>query len=245
MEYQGKDDLLANKTILITGAGAGIGEEAALTYAKYGAKVILLGRTASKLEAVADKIALLFGYKPKVIVLDMLSATEQDYQNLSAQLVSEYGHLDGLLNNAGLLGQRLPMIEQDAAIWQDVMQVNINATFMLTKHLLPLLLAAKNASLILTSSGVGREGRKDWGAYSVSKFATEGMMQVLAVEYQDSGVRVNAINPGGTRTSMRANAFPSEDPNTLKTPADIMPVYLYLMGDDSLNINGQSLNAQS
>ena len=126
---------------------------------------------------------------------------------------------------------------------EDVMQVNVNATFMLTQALLPLLLKSDAGSLVFTSSSVGRQGRANWGAYAASKFATEGMMQVLADEYQQR-LRVNCINPGGTRTAMRASAFPTEDPQKLKTPADIMPLYLWLMGDDSRRKTGMTFDAQ-
>ncbi len=129
-----------------------------------------------------------------------------------------------------------PISEQPSDLWH-VMQINVNATFMLTQAL-PLLLKAPNASLVFTSSSVGKQGRA--GAYSVSKFATEG----LSEEYKHSNLRVNCINPGGTRTSMRASAFPDEDPLKLKTPADIMPIYIYLMGDDSLRKTGSSYDAQ-
>ncbi len=110
--------------------------------------------------------------------------------------------------------------------------------------MLPLLLNSDSGSLVFTSSSVGRQGRANWGAYAVSKFATEGMMQVLAEEYQSRHLRVNCINPGGTRTKMRASAFPTEDPQKLKTPADIMPLYLWLMGDDSRRKTGMTFDAQ-
>ncbi len=155
-----------------------------------------------------------------------------------------YPRLDGVLHNAGLLGDICPMEEQKPEVWQQVMQVNVNGTFMLTQALLPLLLRSESGSLVFTSSSVGRQGRANWGAYAVSKFATEGMMQVLADEYQSRHLRVNCINPGGTRTGMRASAFPTEDPLKLKTPADIMPVYLWLMGDDSRRKTGMTFDAQ-
>ena len=152
--------------------------------------------------------------------------------------------LDGVLHNAGLLGDIVTMDKQDPLVWQQVMRVNIDATFFLTQALLPLLLKSPCASLVFTTSSVGRQGRAGWGAYSVSKFATEGMMQVLADEYDSKHLRVNCINPGGTRTKMRASAFPEEDANKLKTPADIMPLYLFLMGDDSKRKTGISYDAQ-
>ncbi|CQI94458.1 short chain dehydrogenase [Yersinia rohdei] len=244
MHYQPKHDLLENRTILVTGAGDGIGREAALTYARFGAKLVLVGRTMGKLIAVQQQISDAKGQPALALELDLLHATTQDCQHLAETLSRTIPHLDGVLHNAGLLGEIAPMAEQDIALWQDVMQVNVNATFMLTQALLPLLLNAPCGSLIFTSSSVGRQGRAGWGAYAVSKFATEGMMQVLAEEYKHSTLRVNCINPGGTRTPMRASAFPDEDANKLKTPAEIMPLYLYLMGDDSRRKTGISFDAQ-
>ncbi|WP_208730498.1 YciK family oxidoreductase [Proteus hauseri] len=244
MQYQPTHAVLKDKIILITGAGDGIGKEAALTYARYGATLILLGRTLSKLEDVQQQIIVSGGQKPMLYPLDLLAATEQDYQQVAKTIAKQFHHLDGVLQNAGLLGVVEPIVNQPSSLWHDVMQVNVNATFMLTKELIPLMLKAPHASLILTSSSVGRQGRYGWGAYSVSKFATEGFMQVLNEEYIDSTLRINCINPGGTRTGMRASAFPDENAQKLKTPKDIMPLYLYLMSDDSLNVRGQSLDAQ-
>ncbi len=244
MHYQPQPELLHNRIILVTGAGDGIGREAALTYARHGAQLILLGRTLSKLQAVQQEIHQL-GLAPAATVeLDLLTAAPADYQKLVAELAAAYPHLDGVLNNAGLLGTINPLAEQDYQEFCDVMQVNVNASLLLTQAVLPLLLKSPSGSLIFTSSSVGRTGRAGWGAYAISKFATEGMMQVLADEYKNTHLRVNCINPGGTRTGMRASAFPDEDPQKLKTPADIMPLYLYLMGDDSRRKTGMSFDAQ-
>ncbi|OSM99669.1 YciK family oxidoreductase [Lonsdalea populi] len=244
MYYQPKNDLLKQRIILVTGAGDGIGREAALTYARYGARLVLLGRTESKLRAVERQIQEECGAHSYLIPCDMLEATPNQCRQIAEALSQAMPRLDGVLHNAGLLGQIAPMTEQSVDIWQQVMQVNVNATFMLTQALLPLLLKSSSPSLVFTSSSVGREGRVGWGAYAVSKFATEGMMQVLAEEYRHRNLRVNCINPGGTRTAMRAAAFPEEDPEKLKTPADIMPLYLYLMGDDSRRKTGMSFDAQ-
>ena len=226
MHYQPKQDLLNDRIILVTGASDGIGREAAMTYARYGATVILLGRNEEKLRQVASHINEETGRQPQWFILDLLTCTSEDCQQLAQRIVGNYPCLDGVLHNAGLLGDVCPMSEQNPQVWQDVMQVNVNATFMLTQALLPLLLKSDN-----------------WGAYAASKFATEGMMQVLADEYQQR-LRVNCINPGGTRTAMRASAFPTEDPQKLKTPADIMPLYLWLMGDDSRRKTGMTFDAQ-
>ena len=244
MHYQPQKNLLQNRIILVTGASDGIGREAALTYADYGASVILIGRNEEKLKGVAQEIDAAGGIPARWYTLDLLTCTPETCQELAHRISTHYPRLDGVLHNAGLLGEVRPMEEQAPEIWQQVMQVNINGTFFLTQALLPLLLKSDSGSLVFTSSSVGREGRANWGAYAVSKFATEGMMQVLAEEYQSRHLRVNCINPGGTRTKMRASAFPTEDPQKLKTPADIMPLYLWLMGDDSRRKTGMTFDAQ-
>ena len=244
-DYQAKPDLLKGKTILVTGAGDGIGKAAAMTYAEHGATVILLGRTEEKLEAVYDDIERAGLARPALVVMDLATVTDEQCLHLAQGLAEEFGHLDGLLHNASLLGERRPIESASFAAWQEVMQVNVNAQFALTRHLLPLLQAAPAASIVFTSSGVGRTGRAYWGAYAVSKFATEGFMQVLSAELENpSKIRVNCINPGATNTSMRRTAYPAEQPTDNPSPEDIMGVYLYLMGDDSSGETGISFDAQ-
>lgn len=242
--YSINSTTLTNKVILITGAGDGIGRQAALTYAKLGATVILLGKTVSKLEKVYDEIIEQGSLKPAIIPLDLKGATKKNYIDMSTTIADQFGKLDGALLNASMLGELTPFSQIHQQIWTDVMQVNVNSQFLLAQALIPTLQMSPSASLIFTSSTVGHKGRAFWGAYSVSKFAIEGMMQVIADEYDNSTIRTNAINPGGTRTSMRASAFPAEDKEKLPTPEDIMPLYVYLMSDDSKAINGKTLNAQ-
>jgi NAD(P)-dependent dehydrogenase (short-subunit alcohol dehydrogenase family) len=244
-DYQPPADLLQGRTVLVTGAGAGIGRAAALTYARHGATVILLGRSGSRLEAVYDEIEAAGGPRPALVELDLAAMTEEQCIHLADGLAGEFPHLDGLLHNASVLGERRPIESAGYASWLEVMQVNVNAQFLLTRHLLPLLQAAPNASVIFTSSGVGRTGRAYWGAYAVSKFATEGFMQVLASELENtSSVRVNSINPGPTNTAMRRTAYPGETPTDNPGPEEIMGVYLFLMGDDSIGVTGRAFDAQ-
>jgi NAD(P)-dependent dehydrogenase (short-subunit alcohol dehydrogenase family) len=244
-DYQPPAGLLQGRTLLVTGAGDGIGRAAALAYARHGATVILLGRTGSKLEAVYDEIEAAGGPKPALVELDLAQATEEQCRHLADGLAGEFPRLDGLLHNAGVLGERRPIESAGYASWLEVMQVNVNAPFLLTRHLLPLLQAAPNASIIFTSSGVGRTGKAYWGAYAVSKFATEGFMQVLASELENtSNVRVNSINPGPTNTAMRRAAYPGETPTDNPRPEEIMGAYLYLMGDDSIGVTGRTFDAQ-
>lgn len=244
-DYSAPENLLKDRIILVTGAGSGIGRAAALAYAKAGATVILAGRTTAKLEAVYDEIEAAGWPQPAIIPVNMEGATIHDYETLAATIEKEFGRLDGLLNNASIIGVRTSIEQYDPIIWNQVMQVNLNAQFMLSQAMVPLLRLSEDGRIIFTSSGVGRKGKAYWGAYAVSKFAVEGLTQVLADELEGtSKIRVNAINPGATRTSMRAYAYPGEDPMTIAAPEDIMPLYLYLMGPDSKSVNGQSLNAQ-
>jgi NAD(P)-dependent dehydrogenase (short-subunit alcohol dehydrogenase family) len=242
--YQAAENALANKTILITGAGDGIGRVAALTYAKHGATVILLGKTTKKLECVYDEIVNAGYPQPAIVPMDMRGATKQNYRDLAATIEQQFGKLDGLLNNASILGSLGPLEHFCVSTFENIMKVNVTAQAMITKYMFPLLRKAPSASVIFTSSGVGREGREFWGAYAISKFATEGMMQTWSKEVGKTNIRINCINPGATRTSMRASAFPGEDKEKLKTAEELMPTYLYLMADDSKDVNGESINAQ-
>ena len=235
---------LANKVILVTGAGDGIGKQAALTYASLGATVILLGNTTKKLQDAYDLIVEQNSPQPAIIPLDLKGATKQNYIDMVATIKSQFGRLDGALLNAAILGELSPFTQIHDQIWNDIMQVNVNAQYLLSQALLPLLQSTNSASLVFTTSGVGNKGKAYWGAYSISKFATEGMMQVIADEYDNSALRTNVINPGGTNTNMRSSAYPAEDKSTIAAPEDIMPLYVYLMADDSKAINGQRLNAQ-
>lgn len=243
--YSAPENLLKGKIIAVTGASDGIGAVAAKTFASYGATVILIGRTVPKLEQVYDAIEATGGPQPAIYPVCLEGASEKDFEDMHDRLEETFGHLDGLLHNAAELGQRTPIANYKLSSWQKVMQVNVTAEFMMTKALLPLLEKSDNASLLFTTSGVGRVGKPYWGAYAVSKFATEGLAQVLANELEGtSKIRVNCINPGATRTRMRVAAFPAENPSTVKAPEEIMPLYLYLMGADSQEITGQSLDAQ-
>ncbi|HHX05148.1 MAG: YciK family oxidoreductase [Thiopseudomonas sp.] len=243
-DYTAPADLLKDRVILVTGAGRGIGAEAARTYAAHGATVLLLGKTEKRLNAVYDEIVAAGHSEPVVIPLDLEKAAPEAYQELAAMVESEFGRLDGLLHNASILGPRTPLEQLAGENFAKVMQINVNAMFMLNSAMLPLLRLSKDASVIFTSSSVGRKGRAYWGAYAVSKFATEGLMQVMADECDDTSIRANSVNPGATRTDMRAHAYPGENPLNNPTPAEIMPVYLYLMGAESTGVTGQAFDAQ-
>ncbi len=236
---------LDGKTILVTGAGSGIGRVAALTYAKYGATVLLLGKTLSKLEAVYDDIEQAGGKQAAILPLDLQTASFADMQQLANVIETEFGTLDGLLHNAAILGALTPLEMYDIDTFEKVMQVNSTAVFMLTQVLLPLLKNAANGSIVFTTSSVGSQPRAFWGAYALSKQAVEGMSAIFTQETKNTtALRFNCINPGATRTNMRAHAYPGEDPRTLKTPEDLMAGYVCLMSDASIAVQGQVIDLQ-
>jgi len=244
-DYTARPDLLAGRIILVTGAGRGIGEAAAKAYAAHGATVLLLGKTEENLNRVYDEIEAAGHPQPAVIPFNLETALPHQYDELAAMIEREFGRLDGLLHNASIVGPRTPVEQLSGENFMRVMQVNVNAMFMLTSTLLPLLKLSTDASILFTSSSVGRKGRAYWGAYAVSKFATEGLMQVVADELDGTApVRANSVNPGATRTDMRAKAYPAENPLNNPLPSEIMPVYLDLMGPDSVGVNGQAFDAQ-
>lgn len=243
--YQANDGLLKDRVILITGASDGIGKALALRCAELEAQVLLHGRNVRKLEAVYDAIeAIAQAPRPSIVAMDLEKAESAAYTSLADGIADEFGRLDGLVHNAGILGERFPLEQYDIVMWQKVMHVNVTAAFALTQVLLPLLRKSDDASVIFTSSGVGRVGKAHWGAYAVSKFATEGLSQILADEHSHTTLRSNCINPGPVKTKMRQAAYPAEDQDKLKSPEEILSVYLYLLGSDSAGTTGQSIDAQ-
>lgn len=235
---------LANTTILVTGAGQGIGKAAALAYAAHGATVILLGRTISKLEKTYDAILEAGGPEPYLYPLNLIGANPEDYQKLADKILSEFGCLHGLLNNAGIAGPRTPFEHYNIETWFRIMQANVNGPFMLTRALLPALRKAPRASIIFTVADFnhGEQEVAYWGAYSVSKFAVEGMMKTLAAEFLSSNVRINAINPIAVRTGLTQQALPGTGIHHLPAPEAIMSVYLELMGQKNTH-HAEILNA--
>ena len=243
-EYQPRPDLLKDRIILITGAGDGIGRAAAISYALHGATVVLHGRSLNKLEVIYDEIEGLGAPQPAILPLQLSTASSHDYELLVNTLEQQFGRLDGILHNAGMLGDRVELAHYPIDVWDDVLSVNLRAPFALTQALLPLLQKSAHASVVFTSSSVGREPRALWGAYSVSKVATEAMSKIFASENSYPNIRFNCINPGATRTQMRASAYPSENPATVVDPAALMQVYVALMCDEMAGVKGQVIDLQ-
>ncbi len=244
-KYEYAKDVLKDRIILITGASDGIGKALALHAAALGAQVILHGRNTRKLEAVYDEIEAIPGApRPSIAVLDLATANGDEYEALAQSIEENFGRLDGLVHNAAILGQRLSIEQYDPGEWQKVLHVNLTAPFVLTQLLLPLLKLSADASIIYTSSGVGRVGKAYWGAYSASKFGVESLSQMVAAENEHTSVRSNCINPGPVRTGMRLEAYPAEDRDQVPTPEQILAGYIFLLGPDSRGVTGKSVEAQ-
>lgn len=243
--YRAAPGLLAERVILITGAGGGLGSALSMACAGLGARVVLCGRKVPRLEKVYDAIVAAGGLRPSIAPLDLERADATHYDALANAVRNEFGRLDGLVHAAALLGERSPVEHHDVVSWLRVMHVNVNAAFILTKSLLPLLRLSSDASIVFVSSGVAVRARAYWGAYAVSKFALEGLMQLLADETDTStNIRANSVNPGAMRTAVRAAAYPGEDPATVTEPELVLGPFLFLLGPDSRGISGRRFDAQ-
>ena len=231
---------LKDKNVLITGGSKGIGKGLSKVFLSEGANVIICARNHEILDQAVDELENLGnikGFSTNIAKLD-------DVKSLYDFVSNEFKHLDILINNASILGIKSKILDFPEDVWDSVIQINLNSQFYVIKAFLPLLEKSENSSIINVSSSVGRKGKADWGAYAASKFGLEGLTQVLADELKDTNIRINSVNPGGTRTQMRADAYPDEDPDTLPTPEDISSVFVYLASDASIDINGQQFNAR-
>lgn len=244
-DYQPAADLLQNRVILVTGAGAGIGRAVARRLAAHGATVILLGRTIRKLEQIYDEIEQAGAPKPAIYPMNLEGAIPRDYADLARVLESEFGRLDGLLHNAALFEGLTPLANYDIELWYRILQVNLNAPFLLTQALLGLLNRSADASVVFTADRVGADGKAYWGAYAVAKGGTETLLKMLASELEtNTPIRVNGIDPGQVRTGLTLRAYPGRDPEEWADPEAVLASYLYLLGPDSKGVTGQILRAQ-
>lgn len=233
--------ILSGKVALITGGSRGIGRAIAEAYARQGAQVFICARDEKNLRAAIDEMRKSGG---EIAGLAGDVGNQADVQRIVSAAVERYGTIHILVNNASVLGPRATIANYPPAAWEEVLRINLTGLFLMTRAVLPTLLAQKAGSIINVTSGVGRRGKAQWGAYAVSKAGIEALTQVLADEVGQDGIRVNSVNPAATRTGMRAQAYPSEDPLTLPTPEEILPIFLYLASDASAAVNGQSLEAR-
>lgn len=230
-------DNMNNKVILITGASDGIGKATAIECAKQGATVIIHGKTTPKLELLYDEI-MQSGYtEPVIYPLDFEKITPEDCDTLKEVIHKEFGKLDGLFNNAGWLGASTPIQQYDLKLWYRVLQINLNATFMLTQTCLPLLNHESDSAIVFN---LDDKNTAFWGAYGVSKAGLRSLMEILADELESSSINVKGLLPGIVKTAFRTRAFPAEDSTTLTTPEEVAIVAAFLLRENSKTINGES-----
>ena len=232
---------LTGKVALVTGGSRGIGKAIALAYAREGARVFISARRKEDLVATVEEIRGAGG-EANWYAADLSKARE--VKRLVREVIRSYGTIHILVNNASLLGPRETIARYPLSAWEDVVRVNLTGLFLVTKEALGIMIPRKEGSIINISSGVGRVGKVRWGAYAASKFGVEGFTQVLAEEMKEWNIRVNAVNPGGTRTEMRAEAYPDEDPMTLPAPDEITEVFVYLATGESQETTGKSFDAR-
>jgi NAD(P)-dependent dehydrogenase (short-subunit alcohol dehydrogenase family) len=234
---------LINNVALITGGTRGIGKAVAAAYLHEGARVFICARNQQEVAATVREL----GDDSKDAQVDGCAGDvgkETDVCRIVDAVLERFQTIDTLVNNASLLGPRVALVQYPVGQWEEVIRVNLHGVFLLSQKVVKRMIAQRHGSIINVSSGVGRIGRGRWGAYAVSKFALEGLTQVLADEVKEFGIRVNSVNPGPTRTEMRAEAYPEEDPLTLPTPEQITPIFVHLASAQSENINGQMLEAK-
>ena len=232
---------LGGKVALVTGGSRAIGKAIAMAYARQGAGVFVCARGEADLNRAVHEIRSAGG-EAHGRTGDVGDAGHAKAIVKAAR--DHFGKVDVLVNNASALGPRVPIAQYPVPAWEEVVRVNLTGAFLMSQEVLKIMMPQRQGAIINVSSGVGRVGRARWGAYAASKFGVEGLTQVLADEVREFGIRVNTVNPGPTRTEMRALAYPEEDPLTLPTPDHVVPVFVYLASDDSAAVTGQSLDAQ-
>ena len=241
--YDPAPRLLADRVVLVTGAGDGLGRASALACARQGATVILLGRTVAKLEKAYDEIKAAGLAEPAIYPLNLAGATWNDYEQLGETLAREFGRLDGLAHCAAFFRSFAPLASVEPKDWLESLQVNVTAPFALTRHCLPLLEKSGAGSIVFVSDACGRAGKAYAGPYGVSKFALEGLMQTWAQELEGVRIRLNSLDPGPMDTALRRKGF-SESVRGASPEAAARAV-VWLLGPDSAPASGQAFSLRA
>ena len=220
---------LKGRVAVVTGASRGIGYFTALALAKAGAHVVACARTVGGLEELDDAIQAAGG-SATLVPFDLADMKAIDA--LGGAIHERWGKLDILVANAGVLGTISPVAHVEAKVFDKVMTVNVNATWRLIRTLEPVLLKSDQGRALILTSSAAHKCKPFWGPYSASKAAVEALARTWAGETQRTPLRIVSVDPGGTRTAMRAQAFPGEDPATLPHPSEVAEILLSLTGPE-------------
>lgn len=231
---------LQGRAILVTGATQGLGREVALATAKAGATVILLARSVRGLEKIYDDIIAAGGAEPVGIPLDLLKASDADFENLALQIHRTLGRLDGIVHCASHMYALSPLLDQRIDEWMNQYRINTVAPFALTRACFPLLQRADDASIVFVGETHGLHPAPFWGAFGASHAALPHLTQVAANEWDRfAHLRVNLIVPGPMATPQRTRTHPGELKDSRPSPASLMPALIYLLSAQSRGISGQ------
>ena len=232
-------EALRDRVILVTGAGRGIGRTAAMFFAHNGATVALHGRSVAKLESVYDEIMAAGLPQPAIVPLDLAQASDRDFENVAEAIHTRLGRLDGILHNAALGVIPSPLRTQTSEQWLSLLRVNLVAPFALTRACLPLLEAAPDAAVVLTSETHGPAPAAFWGAFSIAKGALLSLATIWTQELQHAPqLRINVLVPGPVNSPQRSRTHPGEDKLGLRMPDSLMATYLYWIGPGSRGLSG-------
>ncbi|MGK7311158.1 MAG: SDR family NAD(P)-dependent oxidoreductase [Candidatus Longimicrobiales bacterium M2_2A_002] len=230
---------LSDRTVFITGASRGLGRALAQAFADAGSNLVLCARGEDDMARVAD--TLRDDTQVEWGAVDV--ADEADVAALVARATERFGPIDALVNNASILGPRVPLREHPIDEWRQVLDVNLTGTLIPILAVLPGMREAGRGSIINVSSGVGNIARERWGAYAISKWGVEALSKNLALEEEEAGIRVNIVDPGRLRTEMRREAYPEEDPKKPSPPEDATDVFLWLASPESKGVTGERFRA--
>ncbi len=241
-QYAPPAKFLADRVILVTGAGQGLGQAIAQAAAAHGATVVLHGRNSKKLEKTYDAIVASGAPTPAIAPLDFATAAEHDFAQLAQMIGHELGRCDGIVHCAAMLKHLQPLANESLDDWLALLRVNLAAPFALTRACMPLLQQCKNAPVIFVSETHGLRPAAYWGGFAVSKFALTGLLKIWCDELGSANSPcMNIVVPGAMQSPQRAITHPGEDKSTLKNPDKVAKAFLYLLSERGKTVRGQTI----
>ena len=237
-----KKNQFKNKNILITGCTKGIGKSLTIMLSQLGANVIMLSRNEKEMDELYDLMKDEYHTEPCILKCDLNSLDEEKAKEIANIVLEHYKSLDGIVFNAAILDKMSNIEGFDLKTWQKVLNVNLTSSFILSKHLIPLIQKSLSPRIIFTTSGISKKAKAFWGPYAVSKAGINALADILIDELEPvSDIRIFNFNPKATRTDMRSIAYPAENPSKIKKPEDLMDYYLWMLSSESKSYKGNHI----